>query len=59
VAVTVSTFTDPLGGLFGNFFTGEFLGTVTNRFGCVFPVRPMTCGLSGKGVGNLVQYHLL
>jgi hypothetical protein len=30
VAVTVSTFTDPLGGLFGNFFTGEFLGSIAN-----------------------------
>jgi hypothetical protein len=30
VTVTVSTLPYPLGGLLGDFFAGEFLGTVTN-----------------------------
>ncbi len=58
MAVAVSAFADPLGCLLGNFFSGEFLSTVANRLGSVFPVRSMPCRLASKGMGNLMQDNL-
>jgi hypothetical protein len=59
MAVAVSAFTNPLGCLLGNFFSGELFGTVANRLSGVFPVRSMPCRLAGKGMGYLVQDDLL
>jgi hypothetical protein len=57
--MTVSAFPNPFGCLLRNFLTGEFLGSVANSFCGFLPVRSMSCGLTGKGMGDFVQDHLL
>jgi hypothetical protein len=58
MTMAVSAFTNPLGCLLGNFFSGELFGTVANRLSGVFPVRSMPCRLASKGMGNLMQDNL-
>jgi hypothetical protein len=57
--MAVPALSDPLRCLLGDFFTSEFLGSVANLLGSLFPIWSMPCRLAGKGVSNFVQDNLL